>query len=138
VSIIDRYRYIDKRCIHRSIWYIMPAPITIRVRCLGPRYGLAFLFLFIYLYLPIISTKSTRTSTTTSYIYQVNPNFYYYFYYCYNCCYDNYCCYGREVYLTDLSRVFAFTRYCHDQYCMVYGIYTGGRGRVVYCAIDVQ
>jgi len=26
---------------------------------------------------------------------------------------------------------FAFTRYCHDQYCMVYGLLEGGRGGVV-------
>jgi len=28
----------------------------------------------------------------------------------------------------------AFTRYCHYQYCMVYGIQTGGRGRESYIA----
>jgi len=32
----------------------------------------------------------------------------------------------------------AFTRYCHCQYCMVYGIDTGGRVGVVYCALVVQ
>ena len=32
----------------------------------------------------------------------------------------------------------AFTRYCHYQYCVVYGIHKGGRGGVVYCAIDVE
>jgi len=30
------------------------------------------------------------------------------------------------------------TRYCHYQSCMVYGIQKGGRGGVVYCAIDVH
>ena len=32
----------------------------------------------------------------------------------------------------------AFTRYCHDQYLMVYAIQTGGRWGFVYCAIVVQ
>ena len=32
----------------------------------------------------------------------------------------------------------AFTRYCHCQYCMVYGIYKGGRVGVVWCALVVQ
>jgi len=32
----------------------------------------------------------------------------------------------------------AFTRYCHHQYCMVYGIQGGGRLGGVYCAIVVQ
>jgi len=33
----------------------------------------------------------------------------------------------------------AFTRYCHHQYCMVYGIQMGGRwGGGVYCAMAVQ
>jgi len=32
----------------------------------------------------------------------------------------------------------AFTRYCHCQYCMVYGMYKGGRVGVVYCALVVQ
>jgi len=32
----------------------------------------------------------------------------------------------------------AFTRYCHDQYCMVYGLLKGGREGVVYCAVAVQ
>jgi len=34
--------------------------------------------------------------------------------------------------------VFAFTRYCHCQYCMVHGIRKGGSWGVVCCAIDVQ
>jgi len=32
----------------------------------------------------------------------------------------------------------AFTRYCHYQYCMVYGIHKGGWEGGVYCAIVVQ
>jgi len=36
------------------------------------------------------------------------------------------------------GRNLAFTRYCHHQYGMVYGIQKGGRWGVVYCAIDVQ
>jgi len=32
----------------------------------------------------------------------------------------------------------AFTRYCHCQYCMVYGMYKGGRVGAVYCALVVQ
>jgi len=32
----------------------------------------------------------------------------------------------------------AFTWYCHDQYCIVYGLLKGGRTGVVYCAIAVQ
>ena len=32
----------------------------------------------------------------------------------------------------------AFTRYCHHQYCMVYGIQNGGRWKGVYCAMTVQ
>jgi len=33
----------------------------------------------------------------------------------------------------------AFTRYCHHQYCMVYGIQGGGgRWGAVYCAMSVQ
>ena len=32
----------------------------------------------------------------------------------------------------------AFTRYCHHQYCMVYGTPKGGRRGVTYCAIVVQ
>jgi len=34
--------------------------------------------------------------------------------------------------------ILAFTRYCHDQYCMVYGLLKGGRGGVVQRAIAVQ
>jgi len=37
-----------------------------------------------------------------------------------------------------MARTLAFTRYCHYQYGMVYGIRQGGRGVVVYWAIDVQ
>ena len=38
-----------------------------------------------------------------------------------------------------LTRNLAFIRYCHQQYCRVYGIQQGGRGGgVVYCVIDVQ
>jgi len=32
----------------------------------------------------------------------------------------------------------AYTRYCHCLYGIVHGIQMGGRGRVRYCAIDVQ
>jgi len=32
----------------------------------------------------------------------------------------------------------AFTRYCNAQYCMVYGVKTGGRKGVAYCAIVLQ
>ena len=32
----------------------------------------------------------------------------------------------------------AFARYCHHQYCMVYGINRGGRWRGVYCAMGGQ
>jgi len=32
----------------------------------------------------------------------------------------------------------AYTRYCHDQYCTVYGIHKGGRSQVVYCVKVVQ
>jgi len=32
----------------------------------------------------------------------------------------------------------AFTRYCHLQYCMVYGIQRRGRWEGVYCAMVVQ
>jgi len=32
----------------------------------------------------------------------------------------------------------AFTRYCHDQYYMVYGLQKGSRRGVVYCAIVVR
>ena len=32
----------------------------------------------------------------------------------------------------------AFTRYCFNQSCMVYGIHKGGRGGVLYCPIAVQ
>jgi len=35
-------------------------------------------------------------------------------------------------------RGFACTRYCHHQYCMVYGIQKGGRCGGVYGEIDVQ
>jgi len=36
-------------------------------------------------------------------------------------------------------RELAFTRYCHHQYCMVYGITRGGvGGGGVYCAMVVQ
>jgi len=31
----------------------------------------------------------------------------------------------------------AFARYYHYQYCMAYGMQTGGKG-VVYCALDAQ
>jgi len=37
-----------------------------------------------------------------------------------------------------LRRKLAFTRYCHYQYCRVYGIKRGGGGGVVYCTIDVH
>jgi len=37
-----------------------------------------------------------------------------------------------------LGRVLAFTRYCHHQYCMVYGIQREDRWRDVYCAMGVQ
>jgi len=37
-----------------------------------------------------------------------------------------------------LSVSLAFTRYCHPQYCMVYGIQQGGRWEGVYCAMVVQ
>ena len=36
------------------------------------------------------------------------------------------------------KRGLAFTRCCYDQYCMVYCIPKGGRGRVVYCPMAVQ
>ena len=39
---------------------------------------------------------------------------------------------------TPQVRILTFTRYCNDQYCMVYGLLKGGRGGVVYCAIAVQ
>ena len=32
----------------------------------------------------------------------------------------------------------AFTRCCHYQYCMVYGINMEGRGEVIYCAKVAQ
>ena len=32
----------------------------------------------------------------------------------------------------------AFTRYCHCQYCMVYGIHKGVGWGVAYCALVVQ
>jgi len=32
----------------------------------------------------------------------------------------------------------AFTRHCYSQYCMVYGMKTGGRRGVEYCAIVLQ
>jgi len=44
---------------------------------------------------------------------------------------------GFEGYRPGPRRL-AFTRYCHDQYCMVYGSLEGGRGTVVSCAIAVQ
>ena len=34
--------------------------------------------------------------------------------------------------------ILAFARYCHYQYCTVYGIQKRGGGGFVYCAIDVQ
>jgi len=37
-----------------------------------------------------------------------------------------------------MQNYLAVTRCCYYQYCMVYGIHKGGRGGVVYCAIDVQ
>ena len=40
----------------------------------------------------------------------------------------------RGATLSQLS----FTRYCHNQYCIVYSIPRGDRGGVVSCAIDVQ
>jgi len=39
---------------------------------------------------------------------------------------------------THISQCLAFKRYCHCQYCMVYGIHEGGRVGVVYCALVVQ
>jgi len=38
----------------------------------------------------------------------------------------------------DAARSLAFTRYCHQQYSIVYGILTGGRWEGVYCAMVVQ
>jgi len=35
-------------------------------------------------------------------------------------------------------RILAFTRYCNAQYRMVYGVKTGGRKGVEYCAIGLQ
>jgi len=32
----------------------------------------------------------------------------------------------------------AFTRYCNAHYCMLYGVKTGGRKGVEYCAIAMQ
>ena len=37
-----------------------------------------------------------------------------------------------------LPRILAFTRYCYNEYCMVYGILERGRGGIVYCPIAVQ
>ena len=36
------------------------------------------------------------------------------------------------------KRVLAFTRYCHSQYCMLYGMQKRGLGEGVHCAIVVQ
>ena len=42
-------------------------------------------------------------------------------------------CYARSG-----ARLLAFTRYCNAHYCMVYGVKTGGRKGVKYCAIVMQ
>ena len=41
-------------------------------------------------------------------------------------------------YRVKAAHISAFTRYCYDQYCMVYGIQQGGREGVVYWPIVVQ
>jgi len=46
---------------------------------------------------------------------------------------------GRDARRVLLCRCsLAFTRYCHRQYCMVYGIQRRGRWGGVYCAMVVQ
>jgi len=43
-------------------------------------------------------------------------------------------CHKDHLFTWSLS----FTRYCHYQYCMVYGINRGSRGGVIYCARVAQ
>ena len=45
---------------------------------------------------------------------------------------------GVFAFLAQLVSTLACTRYCHCQYCMVYGIRKGWPRGVVYCTIGVQ
>jgi len=44
---------------------------------------------------------------------------------------------GGAVERERLCARLAFTRYCHHQYCMMYGIKDGGRWKGVDCAMDM-